>query len=71
MVRLDFPTTNNEAKYERLVASLDLARAIGAANIVIYCDSQVITNQVNGDYKCKGERMKMYLDQVKRRVDDL
>ena len=71
MVRLDFPTTNNEAKYERLVASLDLARAIGAANIVIYCDSQVITNQVNGDYKCKGERMKRYLDQVKRRVDDL
>ena len=71
MVRLDFPTTNNEAKYERLVASLDLARAIGTANIVIYCDSQVITNQVNGDYKCKGERMKRYLDQVKRRVDDL
>ena len=71
MVRLDFPTTNNEAEYERLVASLDLARAIGATNIVIYCDSQVITNQVNGDYKCKGERMKRYLDQVKRRVDDL
>ena len=71
MVRLDFPTTNNEAKYERLVASLDLARAIGATNIVIYCDSQVITNQVNGDYKCKGERMKRYLDQVRRRVDDL
>ena len=71
MVRLDFPTTNNEAKYERLVASLDLTRAIGATNIVIYCDSQVITNQVNGDCKCKGERMKRYLDQVKRRVDDL
>ena len=62
MVRLDFPTTNNEAKYERLVASLDLTRAIGATNIVIYCDSQVITNQINGDYECKGERIKRYLD---------
>ena len=71
MVRLDFPTTNNEAKYERLVASLDLTRAIGATNIVIYCDSQVITNQVNGDYECKRERMKRYLDQVNRRVDNL
>ena len=71
MIRLDFPTTNNEAEYEALVAGLDLARAAGATSIVIYCDSQVITNQVNGDYECKGERMKRYLDQVKRRVDDL
>ena len=71
MIRLDFPTTNNEAKYEALVTGLDLAKAIGATSIVIYYDSQVITNQVNGDYEYKGERMKQYLDQVKRRVDDL
>ena len=71
MVCLDFPITNNEAEYEALVAGLDLAKAAEAASVVIYCNSQVITNQVNGDYKCKGERMKRYLDQVKRRVDDL
>ena len=39
MVRLDFPTTNNEAEYEALVAGLDLARAVGATSVVIYCDS--------------------------------
>ena len=71
MVCLNFPTTNNEVEYEALVAGLDLAKAVGAASVVIYYDSQVITNQVNGDYECKGERMKRYLDQVKRRVDDL
>ena len=71
MIRLDFPTTNNEAKYEALIADLDLARAAGATSVVVYCDSQVITNQVNGDYECKGERMRRYLDQVKRKVDDL
>ena len=71
MIRLDFPTTNNEVEYEALVAGLDLARAAGAISVVIYCDSQVITNQVNGDYECKGERMRQYLDQVKRRVDNL
>ena len=69
MICLDFPTTNNEAEYEALVVGLDLARAAGAISVVIYYDSQVITNQVNGDYECKGERMKRYLDQVKRRVD--
>ena len=71
MIHLDFPTTNNEAEYEALVAGLDLARVAGATSVVIYYDSQVITNQENGDYECKGERMKRYLDQVKRRVDDL
>ena len=71
MIRLDFPTTNNEAEYETLVAGLDLAKAVGATSVVIYCNSQVITNQINGDYECKGERMKLYLDQVKRRINDL
>ena len=62
MVRLDFPSTNNEAKYEALVAGLDLAKVVGAASVVIYCNSQVVTNQVNGDYECKSERMKKYLE---------
>ena len=39
MIRLDFPTTNNEAEYEALVAGLDLARAAGAENMIIHCDS--------------------------------
>ena len=39
MVRLDFPTTNNEAEYKALVTGLDLAKAAGATSVVIYCDS--------------------------------
>ena len=52
MVCLDFLTTNNEAEYEALVARLDLAKVAEATRVVIYCDSQVITNKVNGDYEC-------------------
>ena len=44
MIRLDFLTTNNEAKYEALVARLDLAKAAGAGNMIVHCDSQVITS---------------------------
>ena len=36
MVHLDFPTTNNEAEYEALVAGLDLAKAVGATSVVIH-----------------------------------
>ena len=71
MVRLNFPMTNNEAEYEALVTGLDLAKATGAANVIIHYDFQVVTNQVNGDYECKGERMKKYFEQAKIRVDDL
>ena len=39
MIRLDFPTTNNEAKYKALMAGLDLAKAARAENMVVYCDS--------------------------------
>ena len=39
MIRLDFPTTNNEAKYEALVVSLDLAKAASAENMIMHCDS--------------------------------
>ena len=58
MVRLNFPTTNNETEYEALVAGLDLTKATRAASVVIYYDSQIVANQMNGDYECKGERMK-------------
>ena len=44
MIWLDFPTTNNEVKYEALVAGLDLAKATGAENMIMHCDSQVITS---------------------------
>ena len=71
MFRLDFPTTNNEAEYEALVARLDLVKAAGAKNMIIHCDSQVITSQINSDYECRNERMKKYLEEVKNRISSL
>jgi len=71
IIRLDFPTTNNEAEYEALVAGLDLAKVVGAEKVVIHCDSQVVTSQINGGYKCKNERMKKYLKEVKNRIGSL
>ena len=64
IIWLDFPTTNNEAKYEALVAGLDIAKAIEAENVVVHCDSQVVTSQINRGYECKNERMKRYLEEV-------
>ena len=50
---------------------LDLAKAAGAENVVVHCDSQVVTSQINGGYECKNERMKRYLEEVKSRINSL
>ena len=71
MVRLDFSTTNNEAEYEALIPGLDLARAVELENVVVYCDSQVVTSQINGNYECKNEQMKKYLEVVKDQIGSL
>ena len=44
MVRLNFLITNNEVEYETLVVGLDLAKAAGATNVIMYCNSQVVTS---------------------------
>ena len=44
MIRLDFPTTNNEAEYETSVARLNLAKAAGAKNMVVYNNFQIVTS---------------------------
>ena len=63
--------TNNKAEYEALVVGLDLAKGTGAKNMVVNCNSQVITSQINGDYECRNERMKKYLEEVKNRIGSL
>ena len=71
MIRLDFPTTNNQAEYEALMARLDLAKAASAENMVVHCNSQVITSQINCNYECRNERMKKYLEEVKNQIGNL
>ena len=59
------------AEYEVLVAGLDLTKANVATSVIVHCDFQVATIQVSGNYECKGERMKKYLEQVRKRVSEL
>ena len=54
-VRLQFRTTNNEAKYKELLTGLSLAKALGAKSLIVQADSQLIIGQVKGDYEGKEE----------------
>lgn len=63
-----FLTTNNKAKYEAVLTSLALAKAVRASSVVIHNDSQVIIGHINRDFEAKGGQMKEYLSMVKERV---
>ena len=54
-----------------MIARLDHVRAIEAENMIIHCDSQVVTSQVNDSYECKSEKMRRYLDKVKGQIGSL
>ena len=56
-VRLQFTATNNKAEYKTLLTGLSLAKALGARNLIVQADSQLIIGQVKGDYEAKEERM--------------
>ena len=41
-VRLQFPATNNEAKYKAVLTGLRIVRALGAKNILLKSDSKLV-----------------------------
>jgi len=45
--------TNNEAEYEAVIASLLICALSDFVDPIIYTDSAVVANQVNGVWECK------------------
>ncbi|KAL0322537.1 UNVERIFIED_CONTAM: Transposon Ty3-G Gag-Pol polyprotein [Sesamum angustifolium] len=64
-LKFSFDASNNEAEYEALLAGGRLAQAAGAKYLRAYSDSQLVVNQVNGDYEAKGEKMIQYLNLIR------
>ena len=46
-------TTNNVAEYRALLLGLERARALGADEVEVVNDSELIAKQVNGSYRVK------------------
>ncbi|KAK0608127.1 hypothetical protein LWI29_025846 [Acer saccharum] len=64
-LRFDFKSTNNQAEYEALIAGLRVCTVLGADEVEIFSDSQVIVNQVLDEYQARDENMIAYLKLAK------
>ncbi|KAK1427879.1 hypothetical protein QVD17_16586 [Tagetes erecta] len=64
-LKLNFPSSNNEAEYEAFLVGLRLAHKVGAKRLKAHVDSLLIANQISGEYEAKDENMAKYLGRAK------
>jgi len=50
--------TNNVAEYTALVKALEAAKHIGAEQLTVFSDSELLVKQINGRYKVKSEQIR-------------
>jgi len=50
--------TNNVAEYRALLRGLERARELGAEEVEVYGDSELVVKQVNGDYRVRSAELK-------------
>ncbi|GMH16200.1 hypothetical protein Nepgr_018041 [Nepenthes gracilis] len=60
-----FSATNNVAKYEALLAGLQLAKECSAKELIIYSDSELVINRSHGSFASTTRRFVRYLLKVK------
>ncbi len=51
------PRSNNEAEYEAVIAGLLICAMADLIDPIIYTDSAVVANQINGKWECKNKSL--------------
>ena len=62
--------TNNIAEYRAMLLGISLARELGASEVELVGDSELIVRQVEGAYKVKQEHLRPLHAQVLRELTD-
>ena len=59
-------TTNNQAEYRAVIAALEKAISLGARQVTLYSDSDLVVKQINGSYRVRKAELKPLYQQVKQ-----
>jgi len=63
-LKFAFRASNNQAKYEALLAEMRLAEDMGVKKLVVRSDSQLVTEQVAGNFQARDPHLAKYLEKV-------
>jgi len=58
--------TNNQAEYRAIITALEEAIRLGAKQVDIKTDSELVVKQINGEYRVKKATLKPLYQQVKQ-----
>src|SRR3954462_7594579 len=61
-------TTNNVAEYKGLLLGLELARSLGATEVEVINDSELVARQIGGQYKVKNATLRPLFDEAMARL---
>ena len=61
-------TTNNVAEYRALLLALDRLETLGAKEVIIRADSQLMIRQLTGEYRVKNEGLKPLFTEARARL---
>jgi len=59
-----FKATNNQAEYEAILAGLNLAHDLRARKVICKSDSQLLVDQIRGEFKVKEPLLQRYYHTV-------
>ncbi|XP_074352704.1 uncharacterized protein LOC141691851 [Apium graveolens] len=68
-IHFKFYVTNNDAEYEALINGLKLALKVGAMNLIVRSDSELVVNQVNGGFQAWGPHTELYMRCAQRLLE--
>lgn len=57
--------TNNQAEYKAVLVALERAQLLGATEIEVIADSELLVKQANGDYRVKNPGLQTLFAQLK------
>lgn len=61
-----FTGTNNEAEYQGLIVGLRRAIELGVTDLTVFGDSNLVVNQVNGEWGIHRPHLRLLREQAKR-----
>lgn len=64
VLQIKFKTANNQAEYEALIAGLHLAAELGAQEVEVCSDSQLVVGQLNGTLEAKEPIIAKYMEKA-------
>ena len=68
-IRLNFSASNNAMKYEALINRLRIAIELGATQLYVRGDSELVVDQVMKESSCKSPLMAAYCQEVRKLED--